>query len=33
MFAFYYPTLTVIAMSPHTLEIYTRIANLITRSR
>jgi hypothetical protein len=33
MFAFYYPTLTAIAMSPHTLETYTRIANLITRSR
>jgi dolichyl-phosphate-mannose-protein mannosyltransferase len=33
MFAFYYPALTAIAMSPHMLETYTRIANLITRSR
>jgi len=31
MFAFYYPALSAIAMSPHMLEIYTRIANLITR--
>ena len=33
MFAFYFPALTAIAMSPHTLETYTRIANFITRSR
>ena len=31
MFAFYYPALSAIAISPHMLEIYTRIANLITR--
>jgi dolichyl-phosphate-mannose-protein mannosyltransferase len=33
MFAFYFPALTAIAMSPHTLETYTRIANFVTRSR
>src|SRR5262249_39382900 len=32
-FAFYYPALSAFAMSPHMLEIYTRIANLITLSR
>src|SRR5262245_44566177 len=32
-FVFYYPALTAIPMSPHMLETYTRIANLITRFR